>query len=67
VNIHSEIISDKRSKFIGCVGGMGYSILGEASPQIIKDINVLADFALYSGAGRKTPMGMGMIRRLNGA
>lgn len=65
VNIHSEIISDKRSKFIGCIGEMGYSILGDASPQIIKDINVLADFALYSGAGRKTPMGMGMIRRLN--
>ncbi|MEB3828064.1 CRISPR-associated endoribonuclease Cas6 [Phormidium sp. CCY1219] len=65
VNIHSEIVADKRSKFIGCVGVMSYAILGQVPPEVIRDINVLADFALYCGAGRKTPMGMGMIRRLN--
>jgi CRISPR-associated endoribonuclease Cas6 len=31
---------------------------------MIKQINTLADFALYSGVGRKTPMGMRMVRRL---
>lgn len=65
LNLQSEIVSDKRSKFIGCVGAMSYSILGDIPPNVIKDINVLADFALYCGAGRKTPMGMGMTRRLN--
>jgi CRISPR-associated endoribonuclease Cas6 len=29
----------------------------------IKQINTLADYALYAGVGRKTPMGMGMLRR----
>lgn len=64
-SIQSEIVQDKQSKFIGCVGVVSYSILGDVSPQNIKAINVLADFALYSGVGRKTPMGMGMLRRLN--
>jgi CRISPR-associated endoribonuclease Cas6 len=28
-------------------------------------MNVLADFALYAGVGRKTTMGMGMVRRID--
>ncbi|HEY9607485.1 MAG TPA: CRISPR-associated endoribonuclease Cas6 [Allocoleopsis sp.] len=64
-NIHSEIVADSRSKFIGCVGAMNFRILGDVEPLIIKQINALADFALYSGVGRKTTMGMGMLRRLN--
>ena len=50
--------------FIGCIGEIGYRILGDASPEIIKQINALADFALYSGIGRKTTMGMGIARRV---
>jgi CRISPR-associated endoribonuclease Cas6 len=59
------MMADNRSKLIGCVGEVNYRILGEASPELVKHVNVLADFALYSGVGRKTPMGMGMLRRLN--
>lgn len=66
-DIHTEIIDDARSKFIGCVGVMNFRILGEVEPVKIKQINALADFALYSGVGRKTPMGMGMVRRFNHA
>jgi CRISPR-associated endoribonuclease Cas6 len=66
-DIHTEIIDDARSKFIGCVGVMNFRILGEVEPVKIKQINALADFALYSGVGRKTPMGMGMVRRINHA
>jgi CRISPR-associated endoribonuclease Cas6 len=62
-DIHTEIVTDSRSKFIGCVGAMNFRILGDVDPLVIKQINALADFALYSGVGRKTPMGMGMIRR----
>lgn len=62
-DIHTEIVADSRSKFIGCVGVMNFRILGDVDPLVIKQINALADFALYSGVGRKTPMGMGMIRR----
>ncbi|MDH6099392.1 CRISPR-associated endoribonuclease Cas6 [Anabaenopsis sp. FSS-46] len=62
-NIHTEIVADSRSKFIGFAGEVSYQILGEIEPIEIKKINALADFALYAGVGRKTPMGMGMMRR----
>lgn len=62
-NIHTEIVADSRSKFIGLTGEISYRILGDVSPEVIKNINTLADFALYCGVGRKTPMGMGMVRR----
>ena len=63
-NIKTEIASDSRSKFIGCVGEISYRIMGEVEAETIKKINALADFALYAGVGRKTPMGMGMVRRI---
>ncbi|MDX2239437.1 MAG: CRISPR-associated endoribonuclease Cas6 [Leptolyngbyaceae cyanobacterium bins.302] len=63
-DIRTELVADSRSKFIGCVGAMNFRILGEVDPLTIKQINTLADFALYSGIGRKTPMGMGMVRRV---
>jgi CRISPR-associated endoribonuclease Cas6 len=62
-NIRTEILADSRSKFIGVVGDFSYRILGEIEAHQIKQINALADFALYCGVGRKTPMGMGMVRR----
>ncbi|MFN6487912.1 MULTISPECIES: CRISPR-associated endoribonuclease Cas6 [unclassified Nostoc] len=66
VNIHTEILADSRSKFIGILGEVTYKILGTVEPIQIKQINALADFALYTGVGRKTTMGMGMARRLQG-
>ncbi|HEY9847967.1 MAG TPA: CRISPR-associated endoribonuclease Cas6 [Leptolyngbyaceae cyanobacterium] len=64
VDIRTEVLADSRSKFIGIVGEVVYRLLGDVEPLAIKQINALADFALYSGVGRKTPMGMGMTRRL---
>ncbi len=64
VNINTEILADSRSKFIGIIGEVNYRILGEIEPITIKQINTLADFALYAGVGRKTTMGMGMTRRI---
>jgi CRISPR-associated endoribonuclease Cas6 len=62
--INTEVISNYDSKFIGCVGKINYRILGDVEPIGIKQINALADFALYAGVGRKTTMGMGMMRRV---
>lgn len=62
-DIRAELIADSRSKFIGCVGSVTYKILGDVSPESIRQLNALADFALYAGVGRKTPMGQGMVRR----
>lgn len=63
-DIYTEVVSDSRSKLIGCVGTITFQVLGEIEPEVIKQINTLADFALYSGIGRKTPMGMGHVRRI---
>lgn len=64
-DIRTEIAIDSRSKLIGCVGNVTFQILGAVEPTTIKQINALSNFALYAGVGRKTPMGMGMIRRTN--
>jgi CRISPR-associated endoribonuclease Cas6 len=62
-DIRSEITQDGRSKFIGGVGEMTFRILGTVDESIVKQINTLADFAFYCGVGKKTPMGLGMVRR----
>lgn len=64
-DIQTQIVTDSRSKLIGCVGNITFQILGAVEPTQIKQINALSNFALYAGVGRKTPMGMGMVRRVN--
>jgi CRISPR-associated endoribonuclease Cas6 len=64
-NIGTAIAPDSRSQFVGGVGEMSFRIFGAVEPVVIKQINALADFALYAGVGRKTPMGMGMVRRVH--
>jgi len=64
INIHTEILVDSRSKFIGIIGEVNYRILGEVKPIQIKQLNTLANFALYAGVGRKTTMGLGMVQRI---
>lgn len=63
-DIETVIMSDSRSKLIGCVGEISYRLFGDVDPLQIKQLNTLANFALYSGIGRKNTMGLGMIRRL---
>lgn len=65
INIQTEIVADSRSKFIGIVGEVTYRIMGDIDAMEIKKINALADFAIFAGVGRKTTMGMGMVRRVN--
>lgn len=61
--IQTEMVSSSQGKFIGCVGDVSFRLLGQADPHQVKLLNVLADFAVFCGVGRKTPMGMGMVRR----
>ena len=66
-DIKTEVVKNYDThSFIGCVGEIGYRILGDASPEVIKQINAIADFAMFAGIGRKTTMGMGMGRRVIG-
>jgi CRISPR-associated endoribonuclease Cas6 len=61
--IRTERVHHPENSWAGCVGTIAYRILGEADPEAIRQLNALADFALYAGIGRKTTMGMGMVRR----
>jgi CRISPR-associated endoribonuclease Cas6 len=63
-DIRTELVNYPEGKWAGCVGSISYRILGDVEPAAIKQLNTLADFALYAGVGRKTPMGMGMVRRV---
>jgi CRISPR-associated endoribonuclease Cas6 len=63
-NIHTELVQYPEGKWVGCLGSIGYRILGDVDPLTIQQLNTLADFALFAGIGRKTPMGMGMVRRV---
>jgi len=75
-DIRTEVATDPRSQFqhtgaktspcnqfTGCVGKVTCQALGQVDALTLKQLNTLADFALYAGVGRKTPMGMGMCRR----
>ena len=61
---HTGAKTDPRNSFTGSVGKVTFKILGRVEPTAIQQLNTLADFALYAGVGRKTPMGMGITRRL---
>lgn len=63
-DIRTELVNHPEGKWAGCVGSIGYRILGDVDAIAIKQLNTLADFALYAGVGRKTAMGMGMVRRI---
>jgi CRISPR-associated endoribonuclease Cas6 len=63
-DLRTELMINPDGKCAGCVGAIAYRILGDVNPQTIKQINTLADFALYAGIGRKTTMGMGITRRI---
>lgn len=63
-DICTELVSHPDGKWVGSVGAISYRILGDVDVTTMKQLNALADFALYAGVGRKTPMGMGMLRRM---
>lgn len=62
-NINTEIVINNKTKFIGCVGEISFRLFGDVSPTQIKQLNCLANYALYCGLGRKTTMGFGMVKR----
>jgi CRISPR-associated endoribonuclease Cas6 len=49
---------------IGATGKMTYLLKDKDNHAMIRTLNMLADFAFYSGAGYKTTMGMGQCRRI---
>jgi CRISPR-associated endoribonuclease Cas6 len=62
--MRTELVNHPDGKWSGCVGKINYRILGDVDGKTIKQLNTLANYALYAGIGRKTTMGMGMVRRV---
>ncbi|MBE9078961.1 CRISPR-associated endoribonuclease Cas6 [Romeria aff. gracilis LEGE 07310] len=63
---HTGAQTSPCNQFMGCVGKVTYQILGRVDTEAVKQLNTLANYAFYAGVGRKTPMGMGMSRRVDG-
>jgi CRISPR-associated endoribonuclease Cas6 len=48
---------------IGATGVITYLLQDRQNQELGRALNLLADFAFYSGVGYKTTMGMGQVRR----
>ncbi len=48
----------------GAVGQISYELRDTANDEMVGFLNLLADFAFYSGVGAKTTMGMGQVSRV---
>jgi CRISPR-associated endoribonuclease Cas6 len=54
----------RTTTFPGFVGSCSFRLVELHSPELVKTLNALADFAFYSGVGAKTTMGYGVARRV---
>lgn len=62
----SRLVEVAGGKQVGFIGSCSYIPLNR-DPYWWRLVNLLADFAFYSGVGAKTTMGMGQCRRLSDA
>ncbi len=62
-NWQTAVYQLKRGTYPGGHGDVTFEALDPA-PTFLRMLNLLADFAFYSGVGTKTTMGMGQVRRL---
>jgi CRISPR-associated endoribonuclease Cas6 len=70
VESRSRMLDFGKHKAIGFVGSCTYRFFMEGQPnnkeefEMLRLVNLLADFAFYCGTGYKTTMGMGQTRRI---
>lgn len=62
--LRSEVWEDTRTKYHGFIGKFSFYGSKKLSPEEVKALNLLSDFAFYSGVGAKTTMSLGMVRRI---
>lgn len=63
-NLHTSMLNIAGGKQVGFVGRCQFITINR-DPYWLKQINLLADFAFYTGTGAKTTMGMGQTRRIS--
>jgi len=62
--VHTEIIRTKHVSLIGFTGTVTYEIHRDAPPELVFQMNLLADYAFFCGTGKKTTVGMGQTMRI---
>ncbi len=63
-DLQTDSVKDNQTiSFTGCVGKVTFKVSSKASERFIHYLNVLSNFAYFSGIGAKTTMGMGQLHR----
>jgi CRISPR-associated endoribonuclease Cas6 len=60
--IQTAMISIKNVRSIGFTGNVTFLIHKQAPPELLFQINLLAEYAFFCGTGKKTVLGMGQTR-----
>ncbi|GAK51380.1 CRISPR-associated protein Cas6 [Candidatus Moduliflexus flocculans] len=63
-HLRTEMIKTKRIMLQGFLGEVRFEISKKASPTLVSQIQLLADFAFFGGTGKKTTVGMGQTARI---
>lgn len=63
--IKTAVIQTKKVKLIGFTGEVVFSIHSQAPPELVFQLNLLADFSFFCGTGKKTTVGMGQTIRID--
>ena len=62
--LETAVIKSKKVTLIGFTGKVTYLIDNHAAPELVFQMNLLADYAFFCGAGKKTTVGMGQTIRV---
>ena len=61
--LSTQTIPTKKVNMIGFTGKVTFNIHQKAEPELVFQMNLLADFAFFCGTGKKTAFGMGQTVR----
>ncbi len=61
--VRTDTLETKHVTLAGFTGDVGFDISKKAPPELIYQMNLLADFAFFCGTGRQTTVGMGQTVR----
>jgi CRISPR-associated endoribonuclease Cas6 len=64
--MRTDTIKTKKVILTGFVGEVSFEISKKAPPELVFQMNLLADFAFFCGTGKKTTVGMGQTVRTTG-
>jgi len=65
--MRTDTIKTKKVTLTGFTGEVTFELSKKAPPELVFQMNLLADFAFFCGTGKKTTMGMGQTVRMQNA